>query len=86
MKGLNIFVFDLIESYFCFKISKVISHLVLYSPPAKDMVGTGFILEQSLLIFICKLRKLYIFAQTPGGWSTEKTHPCTGYLFHYTRN
>lgn len=86
MKGLNIFVFDLIESYFCFEISKVVSHHVLYSPPAKDMVGTGFILEQSLLIFICKLKKLYIFTQTPGGWSPEKTHPCTGYLFHYTRH
>lgn len=87
MKGLNIFAFDLIESYFCFEISNVGSHHILYLSPAKDMVGTVFILEQSLLIFFCEFKKnMYIFTQTPGGWSTEKTHPGTGHLFHYTHN
>lgn len=62
MKGLNIFAFDLIESYFCFEISKVGSHHILYLSPAKDMVGTVFILEQSLLIFFCEFKKICTFS------------------------
>lgn len=62
MKGLNIFAFDLIESYFCFEISNVGSHHILYLSPAKDMVGTVFILEQSLLIFFCEFKKICTFS------------------------